>query len=134
MTAHNQRVRILLVEDDNHIGRIIEMALPELGIPYEFVTVLGAEEGLELWEQQPFDLVMADYNLRGMTGLQLIAALKARGATAPTVMVTAYDTDVLRREARALGVNAYLPKPFFIDQLIGTLRDLLNQSRARAVG
>ncbi len=134
MTAHSRRVRILLVEDDNHIGRIIEMALPELGIPYEFVTVLGAEEGLELWDQQPFDLVMADYNLRGMTGLELIEALQARGATVPTVMVTAYDTDSLRRQARALGVNAYLAKPFFIDQLINTLRELVNQSQARAVG
>lgn len=133
MTAHSQRIRILLVEDDNHIGRIVELALPELGIPYEFVTVLSAEEGLELWEQQPFDLVVTDYNLRGMTGIRLIELLKDRGATAPMVMVTAYDTDDLRREARALGVSAYLPKPFFMDELVETVRDLAVQHNARAV-
>ncbi len=133
MTAYSQRLRILLVEDDNHIGRIVELALPELGMPYEFVTVLSAEEGLELWNQQPFDLLVADYNLRGMSGLKLIEVLKERGVTAPMVMVTAYDTDHLRREARALGVSAYLSKPFFMDELVETVRGLVAQHNARAV-
>lgn len=133
MKTHGQRLRILLVEDDNHIGRIIELSLPELGIPYEFVTVLSAEEGLELWEAQPFDLLLTDYNLRGMTGLKLIELLKARGATAPMVVVTAYDSDDLRREARNVDVAAYLPKPFFMDDLVETVRRLLPQTDARAV-
>lgn len=133
MTARDQRLRILLVEDDNHIGRIIELSLPELGVPYEFVTVLSAEEGLELWEARPFDLLLTDYNLRGMTGLKLIELLKARGASAPMVLVTAYDSDELRREARALDVSAYLTKPFFMDELVGTVRHLLPQADARAV-
>lgn len=133
MTAYSQRLRILLVEDDNHIGRIVELALPELGIPYEFVTVLSAEEGLELWDQQPFDLLVTDYNLRGMSGLKLIELLKERGVTAPMVMVTAYDTDNLRREARALGVSAYLSKPFFMDELVETVRGLVAEHKVRAV-
>lgn len=133
MTARNHRLRILLVEDDNHIGRIIELALPELGLPYEFVTVLSAEEGIELWEQQPFDLLLSDYNLRGMTGLQLIEALRGRGVSAPMVLVTAYDSAELRRNARNLKVDAYLTKPFFMDELVDTVRRLLPQSEAREV-
>jgi two-component system OmpR family response regulator len=133
MTARDQRLRILLVEDDNHIGRIIELALPELGLPYEFVTVLSAEEGLELWERQPFDLLLSDYNLRGMTGLQLIETLKDRGVSAPMILVTAYDSADLRRDARTLRVDAYLTKPFFMDELVGTVRRLLPQSTAREV-
>jgi CheY-like chemotaxis protein len=126
-------MRILLVEDDNHIGRIIELTLPQLGIPYEFVTVLSAEEGLELWQSDPFDLLITDYNLRGMTGLQLVVQLRELGATAPTVLVTAYDSDAMRREARAVGISAYLAKPFFMDELIETVRNLVPQASARAV-
>jgi two-component system OmpR family response regulator len=133
MTARDQRLRILLVEDDNHIGRIIELALPELGLPYEFVTVLSAEEGLELWERQPFDLLLSDYNLRGMTGLQLIEELRERGISAPMILVTAYDSADLRRDARTLKVDAYLTKPFFMDELVGTVRRLLPQTTAREV-
>lgn len=124
--------RILMVEDDNHIGRIFELSMPALGIPYEFVNVLSAEEALELWARQPFDLLLTDYNLRGMNGLKLIAQLKAQGIQAPMALVTAYDTPEVAREARKLGVAAYIPKPFFTDQVIDTIRRLL-PSEARAV-
>ncbi len=133
MAEREQRLRILLVEDDNHIGRIIELALPELGIPYEFITVLSAEEGIELWDEQPFDLLLSDYNLRGMTGLQLIESLKERGVDAPMILVTAYDSADLRRDARTLNVDAYLTKPFFMDELVETVRRLLPQRSAREV-
>lgn len=132
MTAQ-QGLRILLVEDDNHIGRIIELALPELGVPYKFVTVLSAEEGLELWAQEPFDLLLTDYNLRGMTGLKLVELLRQRGAHAPTVLVTAYDSDELRKAARALSIEAYMTKPFFMDELVETVRRLLPQRSVREV-
>jgi len=133
MTAQQQRLRILLVEDDNHIGRIIELALPELGVPYEFVSVLSAEEGLELWEQQPFDLLLTDLNLRGMTGLKLVQILRERDVNAPMILVTAYDSVDVRREARTLRIDAYLTKPFFMDDLVETVRRLLPQVSAREV-
>jgi two-component system, OmpR family, response regulator len=133
MTACTQRLRILLVEDDNHIGRIIELALPELGIPYEFVAALSAEEGLELWEESPFDLLLTDFNLRGMTGLKLVEILKQRGETTPTVLVTAYDSTEVRKEARSIGVDAYVTKPFFMDELVDTVRRLLPINTSREV-
>ncbi|PDW02460.1 response regulator [Candidatus Viridilinea mediisalina] len=133
MTAELQQLRILLVEDDNHIGRIIELALPELGIDYEFVAALSAEEGLELWQQQPFDLLLTDYNLRGMTGLKLVELLREQGEQAPMVLITAYDSPDVRRHARNAGISAYVMKPFFMDELIQTVRQVLPQRVARAV-
>jgi CheY-like chemotaxis protein len=121
----SEPIRILLVEDDNHIGRIIELSLPELGVPYTFISALSAEEGLELWAQQPFDILMTDYNLRGMTGLQMVAQLTAEGARVPTLLVTAYDSPEVRREARSLSVDIYLTKPFFMDELVDAVRRLL---------
>ncbi len=125
-------LRILTVEDDSHIGRIIQLAMPELGVPYEFAAVLTAEEGLELWQQQPFDLLLTDYNLRGMNGLKLITILKDQGFNVPMVLITAYDNPQLAREAREVGVSAYIPKPFFIDELVNVVRRLTS-SNARTV-
>lgn len=133
MSSESDRVlRIIAVEDDNHIGRIIQLAMPALGIPYEFVIVLSAEECLELWNRQPFDLLLADYNLRGMSGLKLISTLKEQGFDVPMLLITAYDTQQLARQARELGVSAYIPKPFFVDELIDTIRTLL-PARTRTV-
>lgn len=133
MTTQQRRLRILLVEDDNHIGRIIELALPELAVPYEFVAVLSAEEALELWDKQPFDLLLTDYNLRGMTGLKMVENLRARGVSVPTVLVTAYDSTEVRKEARTLDIDAYMTKPFFMDELVETVRRLLPQRSVREV-
>ena len=122
--------RILIVEDDYHISRIIQLALAQLDVPYALDTALSAEEGFALWQTQPYDLLLTDYNLRGMSGLKLVNALKATGSTAPIIMVTAYDTPQLEREARAAGISAYVPKPFLIDELLDVIRRFLpNEER-----
>ncbi|NNJ11878.1 response regulator [Chloroflexales bacterium ZM16-3] len=132
-TAYDHPIRILLVEDDSHIGRIIELSLPELGIPYEFTSAISAEDGLDLWERRPFDVLLTDYNLRGMNGLQLIEELRRQGFHVPTLLVTAYDSSDLRRDVRSLNIDAYLTKPFFMDELVDTVRRLLPAPAAREV-
>lgn len=117
--------RILLVEDDSSIAQLIAMAMHDLGVPYELEQVLSAEEARELWLQQPYDLLLTDYNLRGMNGLALITALKEQQETAPMVLFTAYDTVQLRREARRVGVAEFIAKPFFFDRFIDLIRGLL---------
>jgi two-component system, OmpR family, response regulator len=102
------KTRILLVEDDNDISRIIQLAMKTLGLPYELDIAMSAEEGLALWNKQPYDLVLTDYNLRGMTGLDLI-----------------YDSPSIQRSARESGATAYIAKPFFMDDLVEKVRTLL---------
>lgn len=127
------QLRILLVEDDNSIARIIELGMHDLKEPYQLDQVLSAEEGLELWEQQPYDLLLTDYNLRGMSGLKLIETLKGKGASAPMVLFTAYDTPDLRKRARLAGVAAFVAKPFFVDVFVNLTRQLLPH-KLNAVG
>ncbi len=124
-TNHSKPVRILLVEDDNNISRIIELAMRGLGIPYEFTAVLSAEEGLERWTEQPYDILIADYNLRGMNGVRLIKTLHERGHHPPTLIVTAYDSNEVRQAAAEAAVDSYITKPFFIDELIERIKQLL---------
>jgi CheY-like chemotaxis protein len=129
---HKQAVRILVVEDDLHIGRLIGLAMPALKVPYRFTNVMSAVEALELWKKEAFDLLLTDYNLPGMNGIQLIETLKREGITIPVILFTAYDSPDIENRARKLGVAAYMAKPFAIDQMIDTIRDLL-PARTRAV-
>ena len=117
--------RILLVEDDSGIAQLIAMAMHDLGVPFQLDQVLSAEEAMELWAQQPYDLLLTDYNLRGMNGLTLITTLKGQQQPAPMVLFTAYDTPQLRRAARSAGVAEFIAKPFFFDQFIDLTRNLL---------
>ena len=118
-------LRILLVEDDSSIYKIIEIGMRVLKEPYHLDHAISAEEGLELWNSEPYDLMLTDYNLRGMNGLALISFLKQQGFTTPMVLFTAYDTPQLRKQAREVGVAAFIAKPFFVDQFVNLARDLL---------
>jgi CheY-like chemotaxis protein len=67
---------------------------------------------------------LTDYNLRGMHGLALITLLRQRGSVAPAVLFTAYTSPSLQAEAKAVNAT-YVIKPFFIDQFIDLIRQLL---------
>src|SRR5262245_45508033 len=118
-------LRILLVEDDGSIARVIAIAMRALGVPCQLDQAFSGEEGLELWSQQPYDLVMADYNLRGMSGIAMIAAMKAQVADLPTILFTAHDEARIRKEAKNVGVTRFIAKPFLIDEFVHTARELL---------
>jgi two-component system, OmpR family, response regulator len=117
--------RILVVEDDVHIGRLIGLTMPTLGLPYEFASVESATEALNLCRQAPCDLLLTDYHLPDMNGIHLIREMRKRGLYTPTILFTAYDVEA---EARDLGVSAYMLKPFDIDELLNTIRTLLDGS------
>src|SRR6478672_5732823 len=102
--------RILMVEDDGTIAHLISIAMHTLDVPYQLDQAFSAEEGLELWHKQPYDLLLTDYNLRGMHGIALIETLKGEGFGAPMVLFTAYDTPRIRKEAEQAGVAAFISK------------------------
>jgi CheY-like chemotaxis protein len=119
-------LRILLVEDDGSIARVIAIAMHGIGVPYHLDQAFSGEEGLELWSQQPYDLVLTDYNLRGMSGVAMIEALRTQGVTnLPSVLFTAYDNPNVRREARRVGITRFVAKPFMIEEFVNMARDLL---------
>lgn len=121
----NPPLRILLVEDDGSIARVIAIAMQQLGVPYRLDQAYSAEEGLELWDRQRYDLVLSDYNLRGLNGIAMIGLLKGQAADLPTILFTAYDDAQVRRAARQIGVSHFLAKPFMIDEIIQITRELL---------
>ena len=117
--------RILMVEDDGTIAHLISIAMHTLDVPYQLDQAFSAEEGLELWHKQPYDLLLTDYNLRGMTGIALIETLRGEGHYVPMVLFTAYDTPNIRKEAQRAGVAAFISKPFFLDEFVSTTRSFL---------
>ncbi len=125
--------RILLVEDDHAIAQVIGIGMRQLGLPHTIDEAISAEEGFDLWSQQPYDLLVTDYNLRGTNGLTLIIQVREAWGDVPTVLFTAYDTPRLRNEARAAGVSVFLSKPFVIDDFVALARQLL-PVQMRAVG
>jgi DNA-binding NtrC family response regulator len=114
MTVPNARV--LLVEDDPSMRELLASRIRRRG--HAVSVADSAQQGLPLFEAEPFDLVISDIRLGGMTGLELCEQLVARRSDVPVILVTAFsDLDTAIAAIRA-GAHDFIPKPFEIDELL----------------
>lgn len=113
---------ILLVEDEIVIALGIQMVLEDAG--YSVVIASNGEEGLtQALEVKP-DLIVTDYMMPRMNGLELIAALRSRNVTIPIVLATSIGEERVQANPHRL-YDAYLGKPCTDDALLGVVRRLL---------
>ncbi len=107
--------RILVVEDEPKMRRLLELQLGEEG--YTVVLAATAEEGLKRLGQDRTDLVVTDLKLPGMDGLQFLHALKKHDALLPVIIMTAYGTVETAVEAMKAGAHDYVLKPFSMEEM-----------------
>jgi two-component system, response regulator, stage 0 sporulation protein F len=116
---------ILIVEDEPDILTILHRLIRALTSDYDIITAGSGTAALEQLALRTVRLVITDYNMPGMNGLQLAAAVKARVPGMPVVLMTAYTTPDLMRRARDRGVDRYLSKPFQVSTIEQVVQDLL---------
>lgn len=108
--------RVLVLDDDKAIRELLEDALSARG--YEVVLARDARSALEQIAHNPPALILLDLRLRGMDGAEFARAYRRfPGRHAPTIVVSAADDAAA--QARELGAQAHLRKPFDVDELIG---------------
>jgi len=116
-------MKILLVDDDELIRGSLEMVFRNKG--FYMVAVESGEAGLSSLEQERFDVLISDYRLPGINGIEF---LKTAGKTNPdtiNIMITAYGDDTILTEAKEAGVHDFIPKPFSPRDLIGSITRLM---------
>ncbi len=119
---------ILLVDDESAVRTVLKGSIRKLGPKYQVVTAVDGFDALDAVQQQAFDLIVTDFNMQGMDGLELIEAIRYQQPQARIMLMTAYGYDGLEDEAKALQVEAYLSKPLEI----GKFRELVEATLDRA--
>jgi CheY-like chemotaxis protein len=107
--------RVLIVDDEESILIVLKNSLTKLGPDYQVTTVTSGLVALDQLLARPFDLVVTDYSMTQMDGLELVAAIRYTQPDLPVIMMTAYATDTLEQEARRLQLYRYLTKPLDIN-------------------
>ncbi|MDZ4718518.1 MAG: response regulator [Roseiflexaceae bacterium] len=105
---------ILIVDDEPNQRFILEQALQMLADTWKIIVVTSAIEALAQIEQQLPDLIITDYHMPGMTGIELIEQVRKRQIRMPIILMTAYNTPEVQIAARRLGVDHALTKPVSI--------------------
>ena len=116
-TVATQPPTILLVDDDPDALILLHRLLHSFAHRCEIVAVGGGVEALALTAMRPVALVITDYHMPGMNGVQLTAAIKAASPATRVAVITAYDIHDVARRAKAVAADYVLPKPYMLAQL-----------------
>ncbi|MEJ2553253.1 MAG: sigma-54 dependent transcriptional regulator [Gammaproteobacteria bacterium] len=102
--------RILVVDDEVKMRRLLEMSLKNMG--HEVIMAADGVEALARCEEAPFDLILTDLKMPRMDGLRLLGTLRERGEDVPVIVLTAFGTIETAVEAMKLGASDYIIRPF----------------------
>jgi CheY-like chemotaxis protein len=126
--SSSARGRILVVEDDPEAALFVVYVLANRG-GFEVTHTADPAEALRLAAGGHWDLLLTDLDMPGMTGLELLGALRQVAPALPVVVVTAHAPGALPGD-----VDEYLEKPLRVDELIAMATALISQGRADLQG
>jgi len=124
-TPHAPRFRILLVEDDAHLRKVLSLVLGREG--FEVACAADGSEGLDRACADDWDLILTDTMMPRMTGIEMLERLRGQGRNAPPVIiVSAAVSRPGGEELARLGVRRVVAKPFGFDHLLGVISEVLS--------
>jgi signal transduction histidine kinase/ActR/RegA family two-component response regulator len=129
-TVPHGKGRLLFVDDEPALVRLGYSVLTQLG--YDVTAYTSSAEALAAFQAAPqrFDLVITDYTMPQMTGDVLTCALRRLRPDIPIILETGFSQIIDAEQAAALGINAFLLKPWTVRELARTIAQVLAQQRA----
>ena len=120
-------MKILIVDDSRAMRRIVQRALRQAGFGgHEVVEAEDGAQGLEIIRNSPPDIVLCDWNMPNMNGIDLLKTIRAEGNQIPFGFVTSERTDEIQQEANAAGANFHVFKPFKADDIQSAIGPFLS--------
>jgi two-component system cell cycle sensor histidine kinase/response regulator CckA len=120
--------RILLVEDDTYLAEAEKKMLEELG--YSVTGLPGGVEAFEMFQKLPdrFDIIITDYAMPKMTGLQLIRKIRSISPDIPIIICTGYLKLIQQQKITSLGIGEIIMKPIELGYIARSIRRLLEKN------
>ncbi len=119
-------MRILVIEDEKKVARILEMGLREE--KYDVDVALNGEEGAELALSRTYDLIITDIMMPKKSGIEVIKEIRAAKRMIPIICLTAKNEIGEKVEGLDAGADDYLTKPFLFEELSARVRSILRRS------
>ncbi len=118
-----KKMKILLIDDDEWIRDSLNLFFESEGC---HITVLEtAEEGMEELKEQTYDIIITDYRLPGMDGLEFLKRIKESSPETMKILITAYGSKEVVSEAYRIGVQDFIEKPFTTNTIEESLSRLI---------
>ncbi len=119
--------RVLVVDDNRDLGMLTSEMLVERG--FRVNIAFDGVSALAKIKQEPYDLMILDYRLSGISGLIVLKKTQQIRPNLRTIMISAFGDDSTRTRAKELGAYAFLDKPFNIDGLVKVVKKTLKKGK-----
>ena len=124
--------RVLIIEDDEEMRSLLKDFFVEEG--FETDSVSSGYDAFGIITKKPFDLVVTDIRMPGLTGLDILPRIKKIQPEVAIIVITAFGTEEVRRKAFERGAKAYLEKPIHFQELRGLIHDVILAKEKRVGG
>ncbi len=124
-----KKMKILLIDDDEWIRDSLTLFFESEGCHLNALET--AEEGLESLRNQKYDIIITDYWLPGINGLEFFKRINGSNKSVIMILITAHGSQDVAAEAKKLGVHALIAKPFSSDTVVKVLSQLVEISEER---
>jgi DNA-binding NtrC family response regulator len=122
--------RILVIDDELDMLMLLRMIIEE-NTDCEVETTNNPSEGLKMVNEKDYNLVIADLKMPGMDGMEVFEELKEMRPDIPVIIITAYGSLEIAKEARNKGVADFITKPFRKDTILFTMSRVLELARVK---
>ena len=123
---------ILLVDDEEDIRESLKALFETCLDEVEVHTAPGGQHALDLMDRQTIDLIISDYKMPGMNGLDFLQRAQKKLPNVPRILVTAFpDLDIAIRAINEANIENFFTKPFEPDQVLNVVRTLLHEQRVQ---
>lgn len=121
----NHMARILVIEDDEEMRSLLEDFLREEG--YEADSANSGSEAFGKLAWKPFNLVITDIRMPGVTGLDILSAVKKIQPNMPVIVITAFGGEEVYRRSVSRGADGYLEKPIHFQKLRTLIEEMVGR-------
>ena len=124
-------IRILIIEDEEPIRRVLVRILTEEDRQYEITEAIDGKKGLNLLEKQTFDLVLCDIKMPNMDGIEVLQKANSKKISTPFIMLTGHGNVETAVDAMKLGAYDFISKPPDLNRLLTAVRHALENKSLR---
>ncbi len=119
--------RIMVIDDEKIVGDMAKLSLEQEG--YSVETFLNAEPALKRLQEEKFDVVVTDYKMKGIDGMEVLKAVKDKYPKTQVIMITAFANLDAAIEALRRDVHDFFPKPVKIKELKASIKRALEKQQ-----